>query len=81
MLLWGLFKSLGYYSTVDRDNFEDGDGNEVLGTAADQDLMFLKASGYIADNQYLSISAEQRDEDWRPTTSSTAKQNKYNDHV
>ena len=58
--LWGL---LGYYSTVDRDNFEDGDGNEVLGTAADQDLMFLKASGYIADNQYLSISAEQRDEE------------------
>ncbi|AFS39076.1 TonB-dependent receptor [Alteromonas macleodii] len=57
---WGL---LGYYSTVDRDNFEDGDGNEVLGTAADQDLMFLKASGYIADNQYLSISAEQRDEE------------------
>ncbi|MCZ8531006.1 TonB-dependent receptor [Alteromonas sp. PRIM-21] len=57
---WGL---LGYYSTVDRDNFEDGDGNEVLGTAADQDLMFLKASGYIADNQYLSLSAEQRDEE------------------
>ena len=57
---WGL---LGYYSTVDRDNFEDGDGNEVLGTAADQDLMFLKASGYIADNQYLSISAEQRIEE------------------
>ena len=57
---WGL---LGYYSTVDRDNFEDGDGNEVLGTAADQDLMFLKASGYIADNQYLSISVEQRDEE------------------
>ncbi|MEC9062672.1 MAG: TonB-dependent receptor, partial [Pseudomonadota bacterium] len=57
---WGL---LGYYSTVDRDNFEDGDGNEVLGTAADQDLVFLKASGYIADNQYLSISAEQRDEE------------------
>ena len=57
---WGL---LGYYSTVDRDNFEDGDGNEVLGTAADQDLMFLKASGYIADNQYLSISAEQRNEE------------------
>ena len=53
----------GYYSTVDRDNFEDGDGNEVLGNAADQDLMFLKASGYIADNQYLSISAEQRDEE------------------
>jgi len=47
---WGL---LGYYSTVDRDNFEDGDGNEVLGTAADQDLMFLKASGYITDGYVL----------------------------
>ncbi|BFT31788.1 TonB-dependent siderophore receptor [Alteromonas sp. D210916BOD_24] len=57
---WGL---LGYYSTVDRDNFEDGDGNDVLGTAADQDMLFLKASGYLTDNQYLSLSAEQRDEE------------------
>lgn len=30
--LWGL---LGYYSMVDRDNFEDGDGNEVLGIVVD----------------------------------------------
>lgn len=57
---WGV---LGYYSTVDRDNFADGDGNEVYGTAADQDLLFVKASGDISDSQYLSLSVEQRDEE------------------
>ncbi|MBU3023777.1 TonB-dependent receptor [Aestuariibacter sp. A3R04] len=57
---WGV---LGYYSTIDRDNFEDGDGNEVLGTAADQDMLFVKASGNITENQYLSLSVEQRDEE------------------
>ena len=57
---WGV---LGYYSTVDRDNMEDGDGNEIYGTAADQDMLFLKASGDIAENHYLSLSVEQRDEE------------------
>ncbi|GAA6184428.1 TonB-dependent receptor [Aliiglaciecola sp. NS0011-25] len=57
---WGL---LGYYSTIDRDNMEDGDGNEIYGTAADQDMLFLKASGEIAENHFLSLSVEQRDEE------------------
>lgn len=56
---WGV---LGYYSTIDRDNMEDGDGNDILGTAADQDMLFFKASGDIAKNHYLSLSVEQRDE-------------------
>ncbi|MBU2977850.1 TonB-dependent receptor [Alteromonas sp. C1M14] len=57
---WGV---LGYYSTVNRENMEDGDGNEIYGTAADQDMLFLKVSGEIADNHYLSLSVEQRDEE------------------
>lgn len=57
---WGV---LGYFSTVDRENMEDGDGNEIYGTAAEQDLLFLKASGDIAENHYLSLSVEQRSEE------------------
>ncbi|MFT2090056.1 TonB-dependent receptor [Paraglaciecola sp. 2405UD69-4] len=57
---WGV---LGYYSTIDRDNMEDGNGDEIYGTAADQDLMFVKVSGDIADNQFLSLSYEKRDEE------------------
>ncbi|AXR06320.1 TonB-dependent receptor plug domain-containing protein [Salinimonas sediminis] len=56
---WGV---LGYYSTIDRNNMEDGDGDEIYGTAADQDMLFVKASGDIAKNHYLSLSVEQRDE-------------------
>jgi hemoglobin/transferrin/lactoferrin receptor protein len=56
---WGV---LGYYSTIDRDNMQDGNGDEVYGTAAEQDLFFVKASGDIAENHYLSFSLEQRDE-------------------
>lgn len=57
---WGV---LGYFSTIDRDNMEDGDGNEIYGTAADQDMLFVKASGEIATNHFLSLSVEQREEE------------------
>ncbi|MDV6315622.1 TonB-dependent receptor [Idiomarina sp. HP20-50] len=57
------FGLLGYYSAVDRNTMEDGEDNKVYGTAADQDLAFLKASGDIADNHYVSLSFEQRDEE------------------
>lgn len=56
---WGV---LGYYSTIDRNNMQDGNGDEIYGTAAEQGLLFVKASGDIAKNQYLSLSLEQRDE-------------------
>ncbi|WP_017445611.1 TonB-dependent receptor plug domain-containing protein [Gayadomonas joobiniege] len=56
---WGV---LGYFSTIDRDNMEDGDGNTIYGTAADQDLVFLKTSGMLTNKQYLSVSFEKRDE-------------------
>lgn len=57
---WGL---LGYYSSVNRDNMENGDGDDILGSAADQDLLFLKGSGTIGEHHYLSLSIEQRDEE------------------
>ena len=57
---WGV---LGYYSAIDRDNMEDGNGDEIYGTAADQDMAFLKISGDISENQFLSLSVEQRDEE------------------
>lgn len=57
---WGV---LAYYNDTNRDNFEDGDGDEVLGTASDQNLGFVKLSGEISDNQTLSLSYEGRDEE------------------
>ncbi|MEM7098071.1 MAG: TonB-dependent receptor [Pseudomonadota bacterium] len=57
---WGF---LAAYNDIDRENFEDGDGNEVLGTAADQQMAFVKISGNISDQQRLSISYESRDEE------------------
>ncbi|RXS42538.1 TonB-dependent receptor [Idiomarina sp. 29L] len=57
------FGLLGYYSAVDRNTMEDGNGNKVYGTAADQDLAFLKASGEVTDKHYVSLSFEQRDEE------------------
>jgi hemoglobin/transferrin/lactoferrin receptor protein len=57
---WGV---LGLYSYVDRDNMEDGDGNELYGTSAQQDLAFVKLSGDLTENQQLSVSIERRQEE------------------
>ncbi|MEZ9231221.1 TonB-dependent receptor plug domain-containing protein [Vibrio amylolyticus] len=57
---WGL---LGSFVSTKNDNIEDGKGNEVLGTSSDRTLGFLKADGYITDNQTLSLSYEARNED------------------
>ncbi|MEC8428798.1 MAG: TonB-dependent receptor, partial [Pseudomonadota bacterium] len=57
---WGV---LAYYNDTDRDNIDDGDGDETLGTASDQNLGFFKISGNITDNQTLSLSYEKRDEE------------------
>lgn len=57
---WGL---LGSYVYSDRDNMEDGDGNELFGTTAEQSLAFIKLSGQLTDNQALTVSFESRDED------------------
>ncbi|WP_406828275.1 TonB-dependent receptor [Microbulbifer sp. ARAS458-1] len=56
---WGV---IGSFVQVERDNMEDGDGNEILATAADQSLAFVKVSGDISENQKLTVSYEQREE-------------------
>lgn len=57
---WGV---LGSYIYTDRDNMEDGDGNELYGTAAEQSLGFIKVNGQISENQQIAISYEKRDEE------------------
>jgi hemoglobin/transferrin/lactoferrin receptor protein len=57
---WGL---LGYTNKIERENAEDGDGKELDGTGADQQIDFVKLSGEISDNQRLSVSYEQRQEE------------------
>ena len=57
---WGVLAS---YTDVEHDNMEDGDGNDILGTAAEQSMAFLKVSGDIGSRQHLSLSFESRDEE------------------
>lgn len=57
---WGVLAS---FNDVSRGNFDDGNGDEVLGTAADQEMAFFKLDGDIGNNQRLSLSYETRDED------------------
>ena len=57
---WGVLASYVY---TDRDNMEDGDGNEISGTDPEQKLGFVKVNGNIGDNQSLSLSYEGRDEE------------------
>lgn len=61
--LFGDFGLLASYVRVDRDAFEDGDGNEIRGSAAQQELFFIKAGGELGGGHRLSISHEQRDEE------------------
>ena len=53
---------LASYTNVDRDNMKDGDGNELLGTATEQNLGFFKIDGEFANNQRLTLSYELREE-------------------
>ncbi|WP_394388867.1 TonB-dependent receptor plug domain-containing protein [Shewanella woodyi] len=57
---WGV---LGSYIYIDRDNMEDGDGNELYGTSAEQSLGYVKVNGELTDNQTLSLSYEKRNEE------------------
>jgi hemoglobin/transferrin/lactoferrin receptor protein len=54
---------IGSYVHSDRSNFEDGDGNEVLGTAAKQQLGFLKIGGDVGGGHRFTVSYEHRDEE------------------
>ena len=57
---WGI---LGSYVYIDRDNMEDGDGNEISGTDPEQRVGFLKLSGNVSNEQTLSLSYETRKEE------------------
>jgi len=54
---------LASYVDVSRDNTDDGDGEEIPGTAADQTLAFVKLNAALTKNQNLTLSYEKRDED------------------
>ncbi|USD67319.1 TonB-dependent receptor [Vibrio sp. SCSIO 43136] len=56
---WGL---MGTFVDVKNNDMKDGDGNEIPGTASDRKLGFLKVNGNIADNQTLTLSYENRNE-------------------
>jgi hemoglobin/transferrin/lactoferrin receptor protein len=49
---------LGYFSNIDRDNFEDGSGVETLGSDGETDNYLIKAGYQLTDNQRLEISYE-----------------------
>lgn len=53
---------LGSFVTVDREDYEDGDGNTLRGTGADQRLGFVKIGGDLSDTHRLTASFEQRRE-------------------
>ena len=54
---------LASYVNVSRNNMDDGDGNEIPGTAADQTLSFIKVNAALTENQDLSLSYENRKEE------------------
>lgn len=53
---------VGSYVYSDQDEFKDGEGNTIAGTAATQQLGFVKIGGDIADGHRFSVSYEHRDE-------------------
>lgn len=54
---------LASYVNVSRDNMDDGDGEEIPGTAADQTLAFIKVNAELTENQNLTLSYENRKEE------------------
>ena len=61
--LFGDVGVLASYVLVDRNNFEDGDGNEIPASGARQEMLFLKAGGELGGGHRLTLSYEQRDEE------------------
>ena len=54
---------LASYIDVTRNNMEDGDGEIIPGTAADQSIGFVKLNAELTDNQGIVLSYEQRKEE------------------
>jgi hemoglobin/transferrin/lactoferrin receptor protein len=61
--LWGDVGLLGSFVHVDREDYEDGDGNLQRGTAARQQLGFLRFGGDLGGGHRLALSYEHRDEE------------------
>ncbi|WP_119680581.1 TonB-dependent receptor domain-containing protein [Indioceanicola profundi] len=61
--LIGDFGVVGSFVHVDRDDMEDGARDTLRGTAAEQQLAFVKLGGRIAEDHRLSLSYEHRDEE------------------
>ena len=55
--------ALASFVRVDRENYEDGAGDEVLGTSAEQDLAYFKLGGRIGTQHEISLSYEMRHEE------------------
>ncbi|WP_338445102.1 TonB-dependent receptor [Pelagerythrobacter marensis] len=54
---------VGSYVHSDLDAFDDGAGNTIRGTAAEQNLGFVKIGGEVGGGHRFSLSYEQRDEE------------------
>lgn len=60
-----LFGDVGFVASlvhVDRENMEDGGGQKLLGTAAEQNLGYLKIGGELGGGHRLAVSYEHRQE-------------------
>lgn len=60
-----LFGDVGFVASlvhVDRNDMEDGGGNKLLGTAAEQNLGYLKIGGDLGGGHRLMASYEHREE-------------------
>lgn len=60
--LWGDVGLLGSFVHVERENYRDGDGVRQRGTAARQQLGFLRFGGDLGGGHRLALSYEHRDE-------------------
>jgi hemoglobin/transferrin/lactoferrin receptor protein len=54
----GRFDLVGYFHEVDRDNFEDGDGTETLGSDGTTKNFMAKLGAQLSDDQRLELSVE-----------------------
>lgn len=61
--LFGDVGLLASYVQVDRDEMEDGDGERLRGTAAEQRLGFIKLGGDLGGGHRFALSHEMRDEE------------------
>ena len=51
------------YTQSDVENYEDGNGDEQLGTNSDQDYLFAKVVGQLTDSQTVRLSYEKREDE------------------